>query len=67
LHERIRAEAEARGAFGVPTFVLDDELFWGREHLALIRLRLVELGLARADAEHPLEASHAWRPSRESR
>jgi 2-hydroxychromene-2-carboxylate isomerase len=67
LHERIRAEAEARGAFGVPTFVLDDELFWGREHLALIRLRLVELGLARADAEHPLEASHAWRPSRENR
>ena len=42
------SEAEARGVFGVPTFVLDDELFWGREHLALIRLRLVELGLARA-------------------
>jgi len=62
LHDRIRADAEARGVFGVPTFVLDGELFWGREHLALIRLRLVELGLARANAEHPLDASHAWRP-----
>ena len=62
LHDRIRTEAEARGVFGVPTFVLDGELFWGREHLALIRLRLVELGLARADAERPLDFSHAWRP-----
>jgi 2-hydroxychromene-2-carboxylate isomerase len=24
----------------VPSFVLDDEIFWGREHLALIRKRL---------------------------
>ena len=62
LHDTIRADAEARGVFGVPTFVLDDELFWGREHLALIRLRLVDLGLARAGAERPLDASHAWRP-----
>ena len=61
LHDRIRVDAEAHGVFGVPTFVLDGELFWGREHLALIRLRLVELGLARADAQSPLEISHAWR------
>jgi 2-hydroxychromene-2-carboxylate isomerase len=60
LHDRIRADAEERGVFGVPTFVLDGELFWGREHLALIRLRLVELGLARAGAERPLDSSHAW-------
>lgn len=39
-HDRIRAEAEAQGIFGVPTFVLDGELFWGREHLELIRMRL---------------------------
>jgi 2-hydroxychromene-2-carboxylate isomerase len=62
LHDQIRATAEARGVFGVPTFVLDDELFWGREHLALIRLRLVDLGLARAGVERPLDVSHAWRP-----
>lgn len=39
-HDRIRAEAEAMGIFGVPTFVVEGELFWGREQLDLIRLRL---------------------------
>lgn len=39
-HDRVRTEAEALGVFGVPTFVLDGELFWGREHLDLIRMRL---------------------------
>jgi 2-hydroxychromene-2-carboxylate isomerase len=29
--------AEAIGVFGVPSFVLDGELFWGREHLPDIR------------------------------
>jgi 2-hydroxychromene-2-carboxylate isomerase len=29
--------AETIGVFGVPTFVLDGELFWGREHLPDIR------------------------------
>jgi len=29
--------AEEIGVFGVPTFVLDGELFWGREHLPDIR------------------------------
>jgi len=35
--ERICRDAEALGVFGVPTFVLDGELFWGREHLPDIR------------------------------
>jgi 2-hydroxychromene-2-carboxylate isomerase len=34
--------AEAIGVFGVPTFVLDGELFWGREHLPDIREVLME-------------------------
>lgn len=34
---RISREAEAKGVFGMPTFVVDDELFWGREHLPDIR------------------------------
>jgi 2-hydroxychromene-2-carboxylate isomerase len=45
--EALRAEvfaisraAEAEGVFGVPTFVLAGELFWGREHLPDIRDRL---------------------------
>jgi len=32
-HDRIRAAAEAAGIFGVPSLLVDGELFWGREHL----------------------------------
>jgi 2-hydroxychromene-2-carboxylate isomerase len=38
--ERIGREAEAKGVFGVPSLVVDGELFWGREHLPDIRERL---------------------------
>ncbi len=34
-------EAEAAGVFGVPSFVLDGELYWGREHLPEIRAKLL--------------------------
>jgi len=34
--KRIQAEAEEQDVFGVPTFVLDGEIFWGREHLPMI-------------------------------
>ena len=37
---RISRDAEAAGVFGVPTFVIDSELFWGSEHLPDIRTRL---------------------------
>jgi 2-hydroxychromene-2-carboxylate isomerase len=47
LHDRVRAEAEAAGVFGVPMFVIDGELFWGGDRLPLIRQRLGERGLAR--------------------
>jgi 2-hydroxychromene-2-carboxylate isomerase len=34
----IRAEAEAAGVFGVPSYLLDDgDLYWGREHLPRLR------------------------------
>ena len=36
----ISRAAEAIGVFGVPTFVVDGELFWGREHLPDIRAML---------------------------
>jgi 2-hydroxychromene-2-carboxylate isomerase len=36
----ISRAAEERGVFGVPSFVVDDELFWGREHLPDIRAML---------------------------
>jgi 2-hydroxychromene-2-carboxylate isomerase len=34
---RISREAEEKGVFGVPSFIIDGELFWGREHLPDIR------------------------------
>ena len=39
-HDRVRAEAEAKGVFGVPSILVHDELFWGREHLDDIRAML---------------------------
>jgi 2-hydroxychromene-2-carboxylate isomerase len=39
---RSRRDAEAKGVFGVPTYMVDDELFWGREHLPDIRAMLAE-------------------------
>jgi 2-hydroxychromene-2-carboxylate isomerase len=36
----IQVAAEQAGVFGVPTFVIAGELFWGREHLPEIRERL---------------------------
>jgi 2-hydroxychromene-2-carboxylate isomerase len=38
--DRISREAEEKGIFGVPSFVVDGELFWGREHLPDIRALL---------------------------
>jgi 2-hydroxychromene-2-carboxylate isomerase len=36
------AQAEERGVFGVPTFVLDEsgELFWGTDRIWMLRERL---------------------------
>ena len=39
---RISRDAEAMGVFGVPSFVIDGELFWGNEHLPDIRARLAD-------------------------
>jgi len=36
----ISRAAEERGVFGVPSFIVDGELFWGSEHLADIRAML---------------------------
>jgi 2-hydroxychromene-2-carboxylate isomerase len=49
LHEveRISRAAEEIGVFGVPSFVVDGELFWGREHLPDIREMLAGAGESR--------------------
>jgi 2-hydroxychromene-2-carboxylate isomerase len=36
----ISRAAEERGVFGVPSFIVDGELFWGSEHLPDIRAML---------------------------
>jgi 2-hydroxychromene-2-carboxylate isomerase len=46
-HDRIRAEAEEAGIFGVPMFVFEGELFWGGDRIPLLRERLTEHGLAK--------------------
>jgi 2-hydroxychromene-2-carboxylate isomerase len=40
-HDRIRAEAEEKGVFGVPSYLVDDELFWGGERLERVRERIL--------------------------
>jgi len=45
-HDAIRAAAETAGVFGVPTLIVDGELFWGREHLPDIREMLAPLARA---------------------
>ena len=42
-HDRIRAEAEAKGVFGVPSYLISDELFWGSERIERVRERIHEL------------------------
>lgn len=39
--------AERWGVFGVPTFVIGDEIFWGQDRLDFVREHLRELRLAR--------------------
>lgn len=34
-------EAETRGIFGTPTYVVDDELFWGQDRLDFVDRALV--------------------------
>jgi len=37
------AEAEARGIFGTPTYVVDGELFWGQDRLDFVDRKLASL------------------------
>jgi 2-hydroxychromene-2-carboxylate isomerase len=46
--ESIGHAAEADGVFGVPTFILNGEMFWGGEHLPDIRALLGDRDAARA-------------------
>jgi 2-hydroxychromene-2-carboxylate isomerase len=41
-HDTLLREAEKQGVFGVPSFVYEDELFWGYDRMDLLRERLAE-------------------------
>ncbi|MGH8597219.1 MAG: 2-hydroxychromene-2-carboxylate isomerase [Gammaproteobacteria bacterium] len=41
-------EAQSRGVIGVPTFVIDDQIFWGNDRIDFVLEHLTELRLARA-------------------
>ena len=45
---RVCREAEEKGVFGVPSFIVEGELFWGREHLPDIREMLAARPAAKA-------------------
>jgi 2-hydroxychromene-2-carboxylate isomerase len=39
-HDRIQRQAEEIGVFGVPTYVIDGEIFWGGDRLWMVREKL---------------------------
>ena len=39
-HDELQAQLHPAGLFGVPSYVLDDEVFFGREHLPTVRWML---------------------------
>ncbi len=39
-HEAIKEEAHKQGVFGVPSYVFEDELFWGCDRIDLLKERL---------------------------
>jgi 2-hydroxychromene-2-carboxylate isomerase len=50
--DRINSEAEAAGVFGVPTFVIDGELFWGGDRIWMVREQL-SAGATPSNKENP--------------
>ena len=50
LHAQLKSnweEAQKIGVIGVPTFVIDDQIFWGNDRIDFVREHLQELRLAR--------------------
>ena len=49
-HDSDRVRTEESGVFGVPTLVVQGEIFWGGDRIDLVRERLEQLGLKRKAA-----------------
>ncbi len=48
LHDKIVAEAEASGIFGVPSYFVEGEIFWGGDRLPMVIDKLDSMGLRRS-------------------
>jgi len=46
-HDRLRSTAEETGVFGVPSYLVNGELFWGNERLSRVQEKLEQEGLRR--------------------
>ena len=53
VHESLQRKAFDAGIFGVPTFIVDGEIFFGREHLPRIRWMLTGRNGAPPDVAYP--------------
>jgi 2-hydroxychromene-2-carboxylate isomerase len=45
FHDKQRVETEQSGVFGVPTLIVEGEIFWGGDRIDLVRERLTQMGL----------------------
>ncbi|HXW83251.1 MAG TPA: DsbA family protein [Candidatus Binataceae bacterium] len=57
LHDQIQHAAFEAGIFGVPTFIIDREIYFGREHLPRVRWLLTGRKGASPDIAYPVPAS----------
>jgi len=48
-------EAAARGVFGVPSFVVDGEVFWGADSIEFVKAYLADRGVLRSDEMRRLD------------
>jgi predicted DsbA family dithiol-disulfide isomerase len=49
-------EAAARGVFGVPSFVVDGEVFWGADAIGFLEAFLADPGVLRNDEMRRIDA-----------
>jgi len=61
----IQVRAEKRGVLGVPSYLMEGEVYFGKEHLSLIRLKLESEGLQIANpiVKNVVDVPYLWRPS----
>jgi len=62
VNEQLQAAAFSAGIFGVPTYIVGSQLYFGREHLARIRWQLTGQKGSAPDIANPLPATLPEQP-----